>query len=322
MKRIIALLTSLALTALPLCSCAAGAPLETQEPTSSTMRISAVLPHDDLGSYWTIAAAGVLLAAEELPVDAKICLPQLNYNVSQMTDLIRQSTAAQVDALIVQGIEDEEYLDALETARQQGIQIAFIDTDVPAFGRHLYVGTDNYQAGVMMGERLAEISGGQATVGVISGAPGYPNLDLRLQGIEDAVAAYPGIGIARVEYDYYDALTVFEKYHTILRENPEVNALLCLEGTGGQALSPIIAENPGLLEHVIVFDVSDKSLLGLTGGYYDAVVVQQTQEMGRNAVEELFRHSQQGTYSSPTIFTDTVIITTEDLDEDGGYAVL
>ncbi len=35
-----------------------------------------------------------------LPVSVKIYLPQLNYNVDQMTDLIRQQTAAQTDALM------------------------------------------------------------------------------------------------------------------------------------------------------------------------------------------------------------------------------
>ena len=168
---------------------------------TATMRISAILPHNDYG-YWTTVAEGVMEAGERLPVDTKVYLPQLNYNVAQMTELIRQQIAAQVDAIIAQGIEDETYLAALEEARGRGIRIVFVDTDVPDFPDHLYVGTDNYQAGRRMGERLVQVTGGQARVAVLSGAPGYPNLELRLKGLRDAVRDETGIEITRVEYDH------------------------------------------------------------------------------------------------------------------------
>lgn len=52
------------------------------------MRISAILPHNDYG-YWTIVADGMHDADLRLPVDVKIHIPDLNYNVPQMTELIR-----------------------------------------------------------------------------------------------------------------------------------------------------------------------------------------------------------------------------------------
>ena len=97
-----------------------------------TPRVSAILPHHDDG-YWSFVGEGILDAAKNLPLDVKIDTPNLNYNVEQMTELILQQVAAQVDALIVQGIDDPEYIAALETARAQGIRVVLVDTDLSGF---------------------------------------------------------------------------------------------------------------------------------------------------------------------------------------------
>lgn len=284
---------------------------------TGTMRISAILPHNDYG-YWTTVAEGVMEAGERLPVDTKVYLPQLNYNVAQMTELIRQQIAAQVDAIIAQGIEDDTYLAALEEARGQGIRIVFVDTDVPDFPDHLYVGTDNYQAGRRMGERLIQVTGGRARVAVLSGAPGYPNLELRLNGLRDAVRDEAGIEIARVEYDQYDALTVMEKYHLIQEEDPEVDTLVCIEGTGAQTLGQL-AEADSSFRHILGFDDSDDGLAGVQSGLIDGLMIQQNRLMGMRCVEELNRWKETGAYSEEQIHTDVRWITAEDLDEEGNY---
>ena len=132
-----------------LAGCGTEKPGTTPEsaPADWPLRISAILPHDDQG-YWTTLGAGILERAGELEADAKIVTPQLNYNISQMIELIRQATAAQVDAIIVQGIEDPDYLRALEDASDAGVQVVMVDTNVAETFPHLYVGTDNYAAGV------------------------------------------------------------------------------------------------------------------------------------------------------------------------------
>lgn len=314
MKRAAAL--GVVLLALLLCT-GCGSNSAATRKTTDTMRISAILPHNDYG-YWTMVAGGINEAGGELPVSVKIYLPQLNYNVDQMTDLIRQQTAAQTDALIVQGIEDEGYLDALEDARQQGVQIVFVDTDVPTFGTHLYVGTDNYNAGRKMGHHLVEVTGGSAKVAVLSGAPGYPNLELRLKGLRDAVANTPGIEIMRVEYDEYDALTVMQKYALIRAQSPEIDTLVCIEGTGAQTLGQLAPQSEDFA-HILGFDDSDEALAGIKAGLIDGLMIQQTREMGQTCVQELYRYRTKGSYSASCIYTDLRWITAADLDEEGNY---
>ena len=281
-----------------------------QDYGADTMRISAILPHNDYG-YWTFVADGMHEADKRLPVDVKVHLPDLNYNVALMTELIEQEIAAQVDALIVQGIEDPAYIAALEKAKAQGIRVVLIDTDLASFQADLYVGTDNYAAGMEMGKRLVEVTGGKANVAVMSGSPEYPNLEERIQGIRDVIDDYPEMQILRVEYDQYDAMTVMEKYHLILRESPEINTLVAIEGTGGQTLGQMASIG---FEHVLVFDDTEETIRGLKKGIFDGIVGQQNYEMGMISVEELHKCFATGAFTGDKIYTSVNWITPENME--------
>lgn len=290
----------------------AGCGAAEKEPVQGvdTMRISAILPHNDYG-YWTFVADGMRDADKQLPVDVKVHLPDLNYNVALMTELIEQEIAAQVDALIVQGIEDTSYIAALEKARQQGVCVVLVDTDLEDFRADLYVGTDNYAAGLETGKRLVEVTGGNAKVAVLSGSEEYPNLEERLQGIRDVVENYPDVQILRVEYDHFDAMTVMEKYYLLLRENPEIDTLIAIEGTGGQTLGQMANT---AFDHVLVFDDTEESLKGLKNGVFDGIIGQQNYEMGKICVEELHRRFTEGSFTKEKIYTSVNWITLESME--------
>lgn len=278
---------------------------------ADTMRISAILPHHDYG-YWTFVADGIRDAAQQLPVDVKIYTPDLNYNVELMTELILQQIAAQVDAIIVQGIDDPGYVAALEKARAEGICVVLVDTDLDSFAADLYVGTDNYDAGVQMGKRLVEVTGGHANVAILSGDLGYPNLEDRIRGIRDVAARNPDINLLRIEYNQYDAMTVMEKYYLILKENPEIDTLVAVEGTTGQTLGQMSSSG---FRHILVFDECEKSIMGLKNGVFDGIICQQNYRMGVICIEELYSRSSAGSFRQNKIYTSIDWLTTENLEE-------
>ncbi|MGX8708745.1 MAG: sugar ABC transporter substrate-binding protein [bacterium] len=285
---------------------------------SVPLRITAVLPHRDYG-YWTDISDGILSAKDDFPVDIKICTPQLNYNIPQMTELIKAATAARVDAVIVQGIDNQDYIKALEDARSAGVQVVFIDTDLPQFGKRLYVGTDNYAAGRLMGEKLVQLTKGKARVAVISGAEGYPNLELRLSGLRDAAAAYAGVKILRVDYGNYDSITVLQKYKEICSSPQNIDAVVCIEGTGALTFGNMLSEKDKRIQCILGFDYSNESIKGLSRGIVDGLILQQIHTMGYLCVQEIDRFVRTGQYSSNMIYTQTKFITSADLDQEGHY---
>lgn len=260
----------------------------TADDIENKLRISVIMPHNNDG-YWSKVIVGCQAAAVEYhsKVDVKTYFPQLNYNIDQMTALIKQQIAARVDAVIVQGNENPDYKKALEKASREGIQVTLIDTDIQDdFMPHLYIGTDNVKAGDELGKRLIKLTGGQAAVAVLSGEEGYSNLEERYRGVREAVAQCPGIRLLSISYDHYDTMTVLNQIRQIKTETPKADTLVCLEGTAGRVLGEQFSLGDKPFKHIIAFDNTDGTLMGVRSGVIDAVMVQQPYEMGRLAVEQ------------------------------------
>ncbi|MDO4323243.1 MAG: substrate-binding domain-containing protein [Lachnospiraceae bacterium] len=278
---------------------------------SSMTRVSVILPHENDG-YWELIRDGIKEAEEELGeengIDISILIPQLNYNVAQMIDLLKQQIAARVDIIVVQGNGDEEFNSTLEKAYSQGIKIICVDTDSAEAPRDLYIGTDNAAAGEMLGEHLAELAGGRAKTAVISGELGYPNLEQRLQAVEEVLKEYPEMEISSVSYDAYDGLTAMRLFH---QKSEGADALLFLEGTGGTSLEKIYQEHSQEYEYILGFDAYE----GVRKGVLDGIVKQDTHQMGRRVVEEIARYIQEGSFSSERIYTDIYWMTSDNYEE-------
>lgn len=316
-KRILAVLLAVVLLALPLAGCSKQ-DTDAQEQ-ALPLRITAILPHEDQG-YWTQLAQGLQTEAEQYEnLDLKIRIPQMNYNIDQMTSLIRQEIAAQADAILVQGVDDEDYLAALQEANAAGIKVVLVDTDLETPFPHLYVGTNNYEAGRMLGRALIQETGGQANVMIMSGAEGYPNLDERIRGLEDEVANCPGIRIEGVRYDKYDSLTVLKEYQMIRGDYPSVDTLVGVEGTLCMALGPYLNQEESHIKVVLGFDHSTETDVGLGRGVITGVITQDNEGMGRQAVRALMQWLDTGELEQDCYYTATSYYTSADyLREQGG----
>lgn len=310
-----------ALIILFLCGVFVGCKTGTSTDETEMTRVSVILPHDDDG-YWMLIAEGIDQSGEDLKkscgMDINMIMPQLNYNVPQMVELLKQQIAAQVDVLVVQGNEDEEYIETLKEAWKKGIQIICVDTDIKSLPEHLYIGTDNYEAGKLLGEELINITGGEANVAVVSGELGFSNLDERLEGLQDAVRDYPKIHLGDVQYDNYDGLTVMKMYY---QDAKDADTIVFLEGTGGMTISAQFSKRDDQYEHILGFD----AFPGVTNGVIDGIIKQDTRMMGEQVVEEIANYIQNGKYSSDTVYTDMNWLTKENYqkilsDEELEYA--
>ncbi len=285
-----------------------GCTVGKQASTEEMMRVSVILPHSD-DDYWSRIERGIMdniSLAEENHINIKMYVPQLNYNVEQMTDILKQQIAEKVDVIVVQGNEAPDFLKALYEAYDQGIQIICVDTDLPDFADHLYIGTDNFQAGLTLGQNIVKMVGDKADITVMSGEKGYPNLEERIAGMEEAFTATPQVKIKEVLYDNYDGMTFMKRYN----ESENNDTLVCIEGTGAQTLTRIFTEKDDHFQHIFGFDITT----GIPLGVVEGILTQNNEEMGKCVVEELVHYRTTGSYSTDHIFTDTTWITRDNYD--------
>ena len=95
-----------------------------------------------------------------------------------------------VDGILMSANDPDALLDVINQAMATGIPVATWDSDSPESDRLFYAGTNNYAWGYACGEKMAELADGKAfKCVVLHGVPGAQNLEDRITGFKDAVAA-------------------------------------------------------------------------------------------------------------------------------------
>ena len=105
--------------------------------------------------------------------------------------------------------------------------------------------------GKMLGEELINVTDGEANVAVISGEPGFSNLEERLEGLQDAIKDCPKIHLGDVQYDNYDGLTVMKMYY----QNAEDADTIDFFGGNGRDIHQCPGLNRGTISTNIFWDL-------------------------------------------------------------------
>jgi ribose transport system substrate-binding protein len=181
--------------------------------------------------YWQEAKSGFLEASRVLGVKAEFTGPT-TYSPEQQLDAFRKAVASHPSGILVSPTRPDIFKDPIDAALQAGIPVICVDSDAPESRRILFVGTDNYRAGISSGERMASLLHEHGLVAVIS-IPGQQNLDERLRGVQEAFKRYPRIGITQVLDDRGDPRAAKDQVTSFLAAGQRIDGIVCLEASGG-----------------------------------------------------------------------------------------
>ena len=233
--------------------------------------------------YWKTAAAGFLKAAAEYNVTADVRGPSTFDPQAQAREF--HSVAASKPAGILVSVTDPKLLDPeINAAIGAGIPVITMDSDSQTSHRLYFIGTNNFYAGRLGGQRAAAVLNGRGNV-VFFTMPGQPNLDERLKGYQDVFSSYPNIKIIEVFDMKGDSGLAMDKTEEYLRRkgNDHIDALICLQSSAGkdvaEALRRAIAKGePSRL--LIAMDTDQATLELIKDGPIDSTIAQKPYTMG------------------------------------------
>ena len=236
------------------------------------------------------------------------------YDTAEQIRLLENTQYLDVDGIITVG---EPYSDELnQTIKKivdRGIPVALIDTDSPESGRNYYVGTDNYQAGCLAAEVIAENTDKNADCVIIVSKLIYANQQERYQGFLDGMEDYENMNLVSVVEAEGDKLTMQEQLTAAFEQFPSISAIFCAESASSRLLEPFL-ENLGKKDLTIIgFDRSDFTLDFIKNDFYLGTIVQSSYDNGYYAVTCLNRHTEDALQQ--TIYTDITYVTKENFDE-------
>ncbi len=205
--------------------------------------------------YWQEAQAGFMDAARTMGVKADFTGPA-SYSPEEELAAFRQAMAEHPSGILVAPTRADVLKPAIDEAVQTGIPVICADSDAPDSRRILFIGTDNYQAGLESGRQVAELLRGKGNVVLIT-IPGQFNLDERVRGVHDAFAKYPGLKITQTLDDKGDPRSANDQISDLLAKNEKIDGILCVEASGGPGAAEVMHRLS--LKGKIVIVAMDKS---------------------------------------------------------------
>ena len=187
---------------------------------------------------------GAEAAAVDLNVDLQVTGPEGG-------DADAQLKAAQ--ALVASGVQGiatsvpgESMASGLNEIVDSGIPVVQFNLLVTSV-KAPYVGERSVESGRILGEKVLEKLGGEATIGkVIIGNcfPGFPVLENRSKGVQESLAAAPGIEILGPFDVKVAANENYAAWEALLAANPDAKALIGLCAPDITSLGKLQAANP------------------------------------------------------------------------------
>jgi ribose transport system substrate-binding protein len=160
---------------------------------------------------------GMKAVGEELGVKTEYVGPA-EYDMNAMVAAFEQAIAKQPQGLVVVGFEDS-LNSIIKKALDAGIPVVTVDADLPDSGRLAFVGTGNFNAGKMGGEKLVSLIGGKGKVAIMT-KPGQSNLEERVAGYREALKKYPEVEVVQIADTQSDPVVAAQAAATLTRSSP------------------------------------------------------------------------------------------------------
>jgi ribose transport system substrate-binding protein len=243
---------------------ATTAPVETAPPPPAEFTV--VVIGKSVHPYWSNVEKGVIAAAEDLglsPDQAIFFVPQQE-DVAAQIETMETYIAQGVPGIAIAPSDPNALEPVMKKAADAGIFVTTLDTPpVEGSVSQVYIGTDNYTAGMAAGEAMVGLLPDGGTVGIGRGSDTALNA---LQRTDGFLKAIEGTNITALEpvNDKEDAAAALELANSVLSANPDLAGAFGVYAYNGPAWATAIKEAGRVgLTRLVCFDATTDIINGI-----------------------------------------------------------
>jgi ribose transport system substrate-binding protein len=254
--------------------------------------------------FWTIAAAGVKAAANDLDVNAEVLMPPKG--VVDQKRMMENALARGIDGMAISPIDAANQVAFINQAAKV-TNVITQDSDAPDANRLCFIGMDNYKAGREAGKLIKEVIPDGGKVMIFVGRLEQLNAQQRRQGVIDELidapmqdgnnlnVSPPSTPIKGDKYviistltDNFDYAKAKSNAEDAMSANPD---LACMVGLFAYNIPNCLqaVEGAGKLNQIkmVSFDEADDTLAAIAAGTVHGTVSQQPFEYGYQSIRIL-----------------------------------
>lgn len=156
----------------------------------------AVIPKGTTHSYWKSVQAGANKAGEEFGVNIVFKGPVKESDRAGQIQIMQQFISQGTSAIVLAPLDDSALVKPVKTAFDKKIPVVIIDSAIkskPGTDYASFVATNNYQGGVLAGERMVKLLNGKGKVAMMRYMEGSASTADREGGFMSVMKKNPGI---------------------------------------------------------------------------------------------------------------------------------
>jgi ABC-type sugar transport system substrate-binding protein len=289
-----------------------------ENTTGRNIRIAVLCVQNN--PFWVDVTAGAYAAK------AVLSLPQYNatvdyisvneFNGQVFADAIEASIVKGYDGITTVGVSDA-IVPSIDKAVAAGIPVYVFNSDTARPSKKTaFIGQDLYAAGVLAGETLAKLIGGEGKVGIITGLYSVNAHELRRRGGEEGLGKSPGIKIVGTVENHDSADEAYTATKDLLTANPDLKGVYVTAG-GPHGAARAIQELGKTNEVALVcFDFTTEIISYLRTGDIDSTIGQDPFGQGADPIILAYNHAVTGKAAvTGNAFTKMDIVTHDNVGQ-------
>ncbi|GAB3618578.1 ABC transporter substrate-binding protein [Okibacterium endophyticum] len=271
--------------------------------------------------FYISMQCGIEAAAEEAGAAVETQGPE-KFNPTLQKPIVDSVVSSNPDVLLVAPTDVTAMEAPIQAAADAGITVVLVDTtlDNPSMAVSR-IASDNVGGGAAAFEAIKEQNPDGGKVLVISTDPGVSTLDMRVQGFEEAAAEDESFEYLGVQYSHNEPATAAELVTAALQKDPDIVGIFAANLFAAEGTATGV-QQAGKTDSVTIvgFDAGPAQVEQLKNGVVQALVAQEPENIGTQAVEQAIA-SLNGETVEEEIQTGFTILTQENIDGEGADAV-
>jgi ribose transport system substrate-binding protein len=225
---------------------------------------------------------GAQSAADE--AGAELIVSDAQNDTAQQQDDIQNFVTQQVNVILVNPVDSDAIVPAIEAANQANIPVIALDRGASGGELATTIASDNVQGGNLAGEELIRLVG-SGSVAQLEGTPGADPARDRGQGFQDAIDTQSAVEVVASQSANFDRAEGLNVAENILQANPDIAGIFAQNDEMALGAVQALGGSAGDDVKVVGFDAIEDALSAIEDGTMNATVAQQPAEIGSLGVE-------------------------------------
>jgi ribose transport system substrate-binding protein len=219
--------------------------------------------------------AGRSIGAELFVTDAR---HDVTKQINDIEDLIQK----RIDILLLNPTDSAGVEGAVRAAKKAGVVVVAVDAQANG-PIDSFVGSKNYDAGLLAGEFMGKTLNGRGNVAILDGIPVVPILE-RVRGFKDGIAKYPGLRLVDTQNGKQERSVALSVTENMIQSHPDLNGLFSVNDGGALGALAAIDASGKKIALVSVDGLAEVVNAIVKGGAFKATVAQFPRDQVRIAL--------------------------------------